>query len=100
MEHAKVYAKIKTSLIVLIFIAGFTAMLTTVSEADEMPRISQEEALEKLDDPEVIFFDVRLGTDWRASDFKIEGAEHENPENVEEWADNYDKDMTYIVYCA
>lgn len=100
MVHANVYAKVKTSIIILVFIAGFTAMLTTVSVADEMPRISQEEAMEMLDDPEVIFLDVRLGTDWRASAFKIEGAERENPENIETWAEDYDKDMTYIVYCA
>ena len=81
-------------------IAGFFTMAAIVCAQEEMPRISKEEAREKLDDPEVTFLDVRLGSDWQASQFKIDGAVNENPGEVDQWAGNYDTSATYIVYCA
>ncbi|RJP39513.1 MAG: hypothetical protein C4548_11835 [Desulfobacteraceae bacterium] len=95
-----IYRKIKALMIVFMFIAGFSAIASNVCAENEIPRISKEDAREKLDDPEVIFLDVRLGSDWRASQFKIKGAIRVDPNRIEQWSDDYDTDKTYIVYCA
>lgn len=94
------FRKISSLVIVLMCIAVFSAMAPMVWAQDEIHRISKEEARERLDDPEVIFLDVRRGTDWRASQFKIEGAVNENPGAVDQWAGDYDTSGTYILYCA
>ena len=94
------FSKIRSLVIVLLCIAGFTVMAATVFAQGEIPRISKEEARELLDDPEVIFLDVRLGSDWQASQFKIEGAVNENPGAVDQWAGDYGTSETYILYCA
>ena len=92
--------KIKTLLIVLMFIAGVIATSTPVSATSQIPRITKEDARQKIDDPDVIFLDVRTGSDWRASGFKIQGAVYEEARNFDKWIENYDPEKTYIVYCA
>ncbi len=94
------YRKKGTAVVVLLCIAGLLAMASTVCAQGEIPRISKEEAKEKLDDSAVIFLDARRGSDWRASQYKIKGAVKENPGDVDQWAEKYDAGKTYIVYCA
>lgn len=66
--------------------------------ADEAPRISKEEVIKMLDDPDVLIVDVRIGRDWKASEFKIKGAIRRDPFT---WgAPDYPKDKTIIFYCA
>jgi phage shock protein E len=92
--------KVKLLIILLMFVVGFAATATAVSAASEIPRITKEDAKGKIDDPNVVFLDVRTGSDWRASAFKIKGAVYEEQGKFEEWAKNYDKNKTYFVYCA
>lgn len=92
--------KTKTLIIVLIFIAGVIATITPVSATSQIPRITKEDARQKIDDPDVIFLDVRTGSDWRASGLKIQGAVYEEARNFDKWIENYDPEKTYIVYCA
>jgi hypothetical protein len=92
--------KIKTLMILSAIV--FATLITTsqVVMADEIPRITKEEAREMLDNPDVVFLDVRSGSDWRASDIKISGAVYEDPANLKGWISNYDLKKTYILYCA
>ena len=92
--------KIKSLIIVLMFIAGVIATITPVNATSHIPRITKEDARAKIDDPDVIFLDVRTGSDWRASGFKIQGAVYEEGRNFDKWIENYDPQKTYIVYCA
>ncbi|MGM0788316.1 MAG: rhodanese-like domain-containing protein [Thermodesulfobacteriota bacterium] len=94
-----VYRKIKVLMIVLIFIAGFSAIASNVCAEDEIPGISKEEAREKLDDSGVIFLDARLAGDWQSSRFKIKGAVRADPEKTEQWLGDYEADRTYMIYC-
>jgi rhodanese-related sulfurtransferase len=88
----------------LMFLSAFVmAILITTSHeisATEIPRITKEEARELMDNPDVVFLDVRSGSDWRASDIKINGAVHEDSTNLKDWISNYDMKKTYILYCA
>ena len=68
--------------------------------AADVPRMSKEALKERLADPDVIILDVRTGSDWKASEFKIKGAVRESSNNVDSWATKYAKDKTLVLYCA
>jgi predicted sulfurtransferase len=82
--------------VTLVFTAGFIG----VAAAKDVPRITKEDLKEKLDHPSVVIIDVRAERDWKASDVMIKGATRENPKNVGEWAPNFDKNKTIVLYCA
>lgn len=64
----------------------------------KVPRITKEELVKKLNDPDVIILDVRPEDQWKISKHEIYGAKHEDPEKVESWIDKYPKDKTYVLY--
>jgi rhodanese-related sulfurtransferase len=87
-------------LILLVFVPATLITATYSVLATEIPRMTKEDAKEMLDNPDVIFLDVRSGSDWRASDIKITGAVYEDPGNLKQWISKYDSKKTYILYCA
>ncbi|UCE35623.1 MAG: hypothetical protein JSV40_06935 [Deltaproteobacteria bacterium] len=64
----------------------------------DVPRITKEELMENLADPEVIILDVRPEQQWKQTKLKIVGAIHEDPMAIESWAGNYPKDKTIVLY--
>ena len=62
------------------------------------PKMTKEELKPKLGDPGLIIIDVLVQDQWETVDQKIPGAVHENPEEVDSWADKYPKDKTYVLY--
>ena len=64
----------------------------------DIPRMTKEELMEKLADPEVIILDVRPEQQWKSSKLKIVGAIHEDPTTIESWAGKYPKDKTIVLY--
>ena len=64
----------------------------------EIPRITKDQLMEKLGDPEVIIIDVRPEQQWKSSKLKIVGAFHEDPMAIESWAGKYPKDKTIVLY--
>jgi len=62
--------------------------------------MTKEELRAKLDSPDVVIIDVRLGKDWKASEEKIKGAMRVDPAEVESVAAKYPKDITLVLYCA
>jgi hypothetical protein len=99
-ENSMVITKMKIITILSAFILVILIISFQVGQTEEIPRITKEEAKEILDNPHVIFLDLRAGSDWRASDMKIMGAIREDPRNLEGWIANYDRQKTYILYCA
>jgi len=63
-------------------------------------KMTKEELRAKLDSPDVVIVDVRLGKDWKASEEKIKGAVRMDLAAVESLAAKYDKDKTLVFYCA
>ena len=64
----------------------------------DIPRITKEELMDKLTDPEVIILDVRPEQQWKSSKMKILGAIHEDPMAIESWAGKYPKNKTIVLY--
>ena len=64
----------------------------------EIPRITKEQLMEKLADPEVIIIDVRPEQQWNSAKLKIVGAIHEDAMAIESWAGKYPKDKTIVLY--
>jgi hypothetical protein len=86
----------------MVGVAGVVAlcMLGQVAMATEVPRMTKEELKPNLSDPGVVIVDVRVGKDWKGSEFKIKGAVRENPKDFSAWAGKYPKDKTIVLYCA
>ena len=68
--------------------------------AADVPRISTDELKSRLGDAELTVLDVRTGWDWNQAPEKIVGAVRVDPQSVQEWAGNYPKDRTLVLYCA
>jgi predicted sulfurtransferase len=92
----KRWSKVLTVLLVFCSLALFAK----AAVADDVPRMSKEELRAMLGNPDVVIIDVRSGKDWDASESKIKDAVREEPRQAKSWADKYDKDKTYVLYCA
>jgi hypothetical protein len=64
------------------------------------PRITTEELKSMLGDPKLVIVDVRIGKDWKSSEYRIKGAVRADPDpkKVESWASSYGKDKTFVIY--
>jgi predicted sulfurtransferase len=77
--------------------------LGTAHAAEEAARggyyiITTEELAKMIDDPSVLVIDVRTGTDWRASEFKIKGARRLDATVIDIWDPPMDRKI--VIYCA
>ncbi len=68
--------------------------------AIEVPRISNHAAKQMVDDPAVIFIDVRSAKSYWRSTSKITRAVREDSNAVVQWTAKYTKDKTLIFYCT
>jgi rhodanese-related sulfurtransferase len=78
----------------LLLAAAFTAGAATV------PRMSTDELKLRLGEVDLVVLDVRGNWDWDKSGEKIAGAERVNPAEAEQWAGNYPREKTLVLYCA
>jgi hypothetical protein len=62
--------------------------------AQEIPKITKEEVLGMIGNPDVIIIDVRS----RGDELKIKGAVREDPKNVSLWIEKYPKDKLLVFY--
>ena len=93
----------KKKMIRIVLVAAYIAMAMTMGQiatASEIPRMTKEELKAKLGTPDLVIVDVRVGTDWKASEMKIKGAVRGDPQNIESWVKPYPKDTTFVLYCA
>ena len=83
------------------FIALSIFCLPTEEAASrEVPRMTKEELKPLLGNPDVIVIDVRKERGWLSAETKIEGAVREDAGKVRIWSQEYDKNKTFILYCA
>lgn len=75
----------------LLFAAGSQAAV---------PTMTIDELRSRLDNPDVVIVDVRIGKDWKASESKIKGAVRVEGEAMDALATTYSKDKTLVFYCA
>ncbi len=69
-------------------------------EAGDAPRMPKEELKAMLGNPDLVIIDCLVGDQWKTVNQKLPGAVHEDPDNVDAWADKYPKDKTIVTYCA
>lgn len=88
----------------VIYLLAMTAVLLLVSSvsvfAVTVPRMSSDELKSHIGEEGVVILDVRANADWAATNDKITGAVRVAPGDVNQWADNYDKGKTIVLYCA
>ena len=71
-----------------LLISAFWGCVAGWSPEDKTPRMTKEELRLLLGGPGVVVVDVRISEEWKNSDRKIQGANHEDPEkDVMKWAD-------------
>ena len=75
-------------------------MLGQLAIAAEVSKMTKEELKSKLANPDVVIVDVRVGKDWKGSEFKIKGAVRGDKKNIIAWAGKYSKEKTFVFYCA
>ena len=68
--------------------------------ASEVKTIDKDGLKDLLGSDNLVVLDVRGGSDWSESEFKIKGAVRAEPGNVASWAGSYPKEKTYVLYCA
>jgi hypothetical protein len=83
----------------IFFFLGMGIYIISAMSGDA-PRMTKEELKALLGSPDLLILDVRLGSDWKESDFKIKGAVREDPNDIESWANKFSKDKTLVLYCA
>jgi len=83
-------------LLLLIALAAYSAMPTTV---EQVPRLTKEVVKEMLGKPDVVIVDVRYIKQYEQSDKKLPGAVFVHPENFDEFVKNHpQKDKAYVLY--
>ena len=88
--------EVLTCLLVFIFMVLFANQ----SGAQDVSRMTKEDLKSMMENSQVVVIDVRTGRDWNGSQTKIKGAVREEPKKARAWADKYDKQKTYVLYCA
>jgi len=84
---------------ILVLLGVLATMALAMGKGPEVPRMTKEELLPMLGNPDVIILDVRIGDEWKKSPWKIKGAVREDPEKgVQPVAEKYPKDKTYVLY--
>ncbi len=74
--------------------------LATMSYASNAPLISPDQLKSVLSDSNLTILDVRTGSDWETSEYKIKGAHRAAPEDFDAWSDKYNKNGHYVLYCS
>ncbi len=84
-----------------LFAFVLTGCLQNLAQEAKVPRMTKEDLLPLLGNPDVIVLDVRLPAEWKRDALKIRGAVREDPEkDYKTWASKYPKDKTLVFYCS
>jgi 3-mercaptopyruvate sulfurtransferase SseA len=96
MKRKPILISSLAALLLLVALAGYSAMPTTV---EQVPRLTKEAVKELLGKPDVVIVDIRYIKQYEQSDKKIPGAVFVQLENFDEFVKNYpQKDKTYVLY--
>ena len=83
------------------FITGiFLLAMSLTASAASVPRMSTDELKSKLGDADLVVLDARGNWDWVKSEEQIPGSDRVSPGGASQWAVNYPKEKTIVLYCA
>ena len=84
-----------------LFISVFISVLFfPVFARPDVPTMTKEELKPHIGVSGFVVIDVRTESDWKQSEYKIKGAQREEPSSVKDWAPKYPKDKAVVLYCA
>ena len=96
--------KIRTMILPIItfsLLCGPAQTALAMGKAPEAPRITKEQLLAVMENPDVVILDVREPGSWKDNQRKIKGAVREDPiKSVKTWAEKYPQDKTLVLYCS
>jgi rhodanese-related sulfurtransferase len=76
-------------------------LLTTFAFSADFPMMTKDQLKAMLENPDLVIFDVRMGSDYFPSDLKIKGAVRANMgENICGTTSKYPRGSTFVFYCA
>ena len=88
-------------ILALSLLCGPAQTALAMGKGPEAPRITKEQLLAMMGNPEVVILDVRESGSWKDSQWKIKGAMREDPtKDVKTWAEKYPQDKTLVLYCS
>jgi hypothetical protein len=88
---------LKRTLLICFFSIGFTAFLSAQAFG-QVIKITINQLLESIDNPQLLILDVRTSGSWQASDIKIKGAVRKNPATFDSWAIDLPKNKYLVLY--
>ena len=95
MKRKPILIALLAAVFLLIALAGYPAVPTTV---EQVPRLTKEQVKDMLGKPDVVIVDARYIKQYEQSDKKLPGAVFVQPENFDEFVKNHPKDKTYVLY--
>ena len=95
MKRKPILISALVAVLLLIALAAYTAMPTTV---EQVPRLTKENVKEMIGKPDVVIVDIRYIKQYEQSDKKLPGAVFVQPEDFDEFVKNQPKDKTYVLY--
>jgi Rhodanese-like domain len=98
-DQMKRFVAMAVLVVVVLSIGAFT--LTSVAEEpipSNVSRVTKEDLKEQMGKPGVIILDCRPTEQWTASQQKLPGAVHEDPNDVKSWAHKYPKEAKIVIY--
>ena len=91
----------KRLLLYATFITGILLLVTSLTvSAASVPRISTDELKSQLGADDLVVLDVRGNWDWVKSTEQIPGSDRVAPGGASQWAANYPKEKTIVLYCT
>ncbi len=89
-----------TILSIVLVLAFVGLIISPVSTAKDVIRISKKKLEKLIDNPDVIILDVRLTQHWQNSEYKIKGAVRRRPTLFDSWANEFPRNNVLVLYCA
>jgi predicted sulfurtransferase len=86
------------SLVIALILVALTGYSAPPASVEQVPRLTKEAVKEMLGKPDVVIVDIRYIKQYEQSNSRLPGAVFVQPENFDEFAKNYPKDKTYVLY--
>jgi len=88
---------LKRTLLIFFLFTGLSVLLCAQASG-QVKKITINQLLESLDQPQLLILDVRTTGSWQDSDKKIKGAVRKNPETFDSWANDLPKNKFLALY--
>ena len=88
---------LKRTMLIYFLSIGFTALLSTQAFG-QVIKITINQLLESLDNPQLLILDVRTTGSWQGSINKIKGEVRKNPDIFDSWANDLPKNKYPVLY--